>query len=179
MKKILIFVIGILLIIFAFLTFNLFKDNLNSLETTSEMLNINSELVQELYSTINPSEDANVLIGLYENDKISNEYILACGITNYLKEYNIAPEYISKIDVENSIHSIFGYSTPIVHEDVYILNDKACGYFYNSKIEKYQLVSGCGGNNNEKFYRKIISAEKKNNFIFIKEKSIYMYNDWN
>lgn len=177
MKKRVYFVIFILTIgIIAMLGWNQMTKRETPIETKA--LDPQSDLVQGLYQMANPSEDATVLSTLYKTNSFSNEYILSTGIANFLRKMQEPPNFISKKEVEQSIHDVFGYDIDFVHESVFILVSGVCKYAYQPNTEQYRLVVGCGGNSNEKFYRKIINATQKNNKIQITEKLIYMYNDW-
>lgn len=144
----------------------------------NKQLDIHSELVQDLYNMMNPSQDATILKGLYENEELSNDYILAVGISNYIKDQEEPPKYINKIDIERTIHQIFGYGISFSHNNTLILNGDVCKYDYLPKLEKYELVGGCGGNFYESFDRVIISAKQIDDQILIEEKLIYIYDDW-
>lgn len=176
MKKFLIISTSILIITLSLLVFNLFKSN--SKKNITEELDITSSLVTELYNRVNPSSNSLVLSGLYENNTISNKYIIAVAISDYLNSTVEVPEFINELEIENKIHDIFGYDIAFNHEDAYVLNHNACGYYYRESISKYELIPGCGGNNMDAFYRKIIKAEKQNDTITITEKTIYVYDNW-
>lgn len=160
------------------------KEDQTMLENVSDgLLDINSDFVNYLYERVNPSTDASILKGLYR-DKFSNDYILSVGIVNLIREKNLRDEeYISQKDVEEEIHKILGYNISFTHQDVYVYSTDefgkgTCGYWYRPNAKQYQLMHGCGGNWFEFFRRKLISAEKKENFVYLTEKSIYFYNDW-
>lgn len=148
--------------------------------TSSIKLDINSMKVQSLYEMATPLNDANILKYLYEKpETFENQYILSVSIKNYLDEQNNFVESISKDIVEQYIHKVFGNNISFHHEKVYILEDNYCGFDYNKDLNQYEYLSGCDGNMNEKFYRKIISANEEDDKIIILEKSLYVYNDWN
>jgi len=149
-------------------------------------LDVQSDFVKDLYNMVNPSHDANIIKGLYEDsDKFSNDYILSVGIVNLIKEKLYRnEEYLKAEDVEKTIHKILGYDVSFVHQDTHVLGLDAygegiCGYTYLSESNQYQLMHGCGGNWFEYFERKVVSAEKKGDSIYLTEKLIYWYNDWN
>ncbi|HIS87122.1 MAG TPA: hypothetical protein IAB49_03200 [Candidatus Caccenecus avistercoris] len=139
-------------------------------------LDINSEKVQSLYEMATPIEDATILKNLYENpNTFENQYILSISINNYLNEQNEFIESISKDIVEEYIYKIFGDDISFRHEKVYVLSGDYCGFDYNEELHQYEFLHGCGGNMNEKFYRKIISATEEDDKIIILEKSLYVY----
>lgn len=153
-------------------------------EVSDGELDIEADMVQELYNRVNPSEDASILIPFYEKSIFTNDYIISVGIVNSLKNKDgKIPELLSKLEVERGIHDVFGYEVSYTHQDVYIFHRNEfgkgfCGYWYRPNTEQYQLINGCGGNWNEFFKRKLVSATKKGDYIYLKEKSIYFYNDW-
>lgn len=170
------FVILFILIIDIYFVYN---HVVNVQDSSYKELKIDSSLVQDLYAKVNPSEDATFLKGLYENDKFSNSYKIGTAIVNYVKDNSLqSPEYILAKDVENSLHSIFGYESSFTHEDTFIFSGGICGYNYDEVLNRYENKGGCGGNSYESFYRKIVSAEQTGDWILITEKSIYMYDDW-
>ncbi len=148
-------------------------------ENKPKYLDVNSELVSSLYSMVTPSEEAIVLKFKYGNYKgFHNDYILAVATKNYINEQKKEVKVISKVDLENSIYSIFGKNIMFTHKDIKLLYNGICGFDYNKETENYELVSNCDGSIFEKFYHKIISAQEKDNKIIITEKIIYtVYND--
>jgi len=177
MKKNIFLILFILLICFGF--FWIHQTFQNKTTNTPEKLDINSELVQSLYQMVNPSQDATILKGLYEKEEISNDYILSIGINHYIKSNHLEhPEIIKKEEVEKSIHETLGYNINFTHQEVFMLVQNICKYAYDSELEIYELISGCGGNFYEAFRRKIISSTKNQDEIIITEKLIYIYNDW-
>lgn len=180
MKKIIGIFISLFIIFSGIIIYIFIQDNSIKEHTISNHLDINSSIVQDLYNSINPSNDANVLKELYENCRLTDKYILNIGITSYLKEHpNDDKLIIPKANIEKSIYSVLGYNVTFAHQDVYILNDYGCGYNYDKDTEQYKLMAGCGGNQFESFQRKIVDAIEMNDIIQITEKSIYIYNDWN
>ena len=164
MKKILMFIIILLLC---------------GCEETSVSLDINSKDVQSLYQMANPFDDAMVLELLYKDfDSFDNQYILAVAIQNYLNNYSETIQYIFKDDVEKNIFKIFGNNISFSHKKTYLFNNGYCGFDYNPKLERYEILPGCSGSMEAKFYRKIVDAVLKNDEIIIFEKSIYVYNDF-
>ncbi len=142
-----------------------------------EEMDINSDLVRELYNSVNPSSDASVLSLLYTTNPLSNEYIIDIGLMAYIKEHkadNI--EIIPREKVEEKIEKILG-QVPYMHSNVYLL-EEVCVYTYNNEQKQYELIPGCGGNWYEQIHRKIVSAKKRRNQIIITEKMIYETNDW-
>ena len=153
-------------------------------------LDINSDLVLNLYQKANPSDDANVLKGLYENLVPPNTYVLAAGAMNYIRknipidsemiQNHMFTTTIKESDLKSSIYEIFG-SIEYQNTDFYVLNGDygVCGFTYQSEISSYESLNGCGGSQFESFIRKVVSARQESNFIYITEKSIYVYTDWN
>ena len=124
--------------------------------SSSVELDINSEKVQSLYEMVTPVEEATVLKKLYEKpDVFDNQYILSVAINNYLNEQNNFSETISQDIVEEYIYKIFGDDISFKHEKVYIFSGDYCGFDYNEELHQYKSLHGCGGNMNEKFYRKM------------------------
>jgi len=122
-------------------------------------LDVNSSFVVDLYEKVNPSHDVSIIKGLYE------------------KEGTFSNEYIFEEDVSQMIHRILGFHTKFVHQDVLVFSldsysEGICGYNYLPESHKYQLLHGCGGNFYEFFRRKIVSAEKEGDFVYLKEKLI-------
>ena len=147
--------------------------------SSSVELDINSEKVQSLYEMVTPVEEATVLKKLYEKpDVFDNQYILSVAINNYLNEQNNFIETISQDIVEEYIYKIFGDDISFEHEKVYVFSGDYCGFDYNEELHQYESLHGCGGNMNEKFYRKITSATEDDDKIIILEKSLYVYYDF-
>ncbi len=174
-------IIGIIAIVLL-IGFNLRKDN-------QEELDINSALVQELYEMANPSNDALVLKELYANNVITDKFKITMGIVKYLKDNpDIAKQfretsdedqkYLSKEIVLDNARKVLGEQTVYRDQDVYVLNGDICNALYHQDSEQYEIISGCDGNQFESFYRKITKAYQENNTIYIYEKSIYVYDDW-
>lgn len=150
-----------------------------------QSIDIDTDFIKTLYNKVNPSNDANVVKEMFrDTKKFSNKYLIATGLLNVIKEKEyLNEEYISDTDVENSIKKIFGDNITFTHEDAYILGqdiyqEGVCGYWYRSESKNYQLMHGCGGNQTESFRRKLISARKDREYIYLKEKSIYIYHEW-
>lgn len=170
-KRLIIYISSILIALLALIGFRTFS--------IGEKLDINSDLVKELYNQVNPSDDAMVLSRLYSsNGTIPNEYALAIGIKKYINSQNAYVETISKEDIEKNIKDILGSSYEINHQGVFILTDSYCRFDYDDQEEQYNNLSGCGGDWYNKFYRKVIKATKKKDKIEIIEKSIYVNNMW-
>ena len=163
---------------------------LENSEVQKKELDIHSYIVEDLYQKINPSNDAMILKGLYGGESLSNEYILAVGAMNYIrKTVPIDAEMvqnmmftlnISKKDLEQNIYEIFG-NIEYQDEDFYVLNGDygVCGFTYQPEMEQYISLNGCGGSNTDSFVREVVSARQEGNFLYIIEKSIYIYADWN
>lgn len=178
MKKVISSIIIITIVgIIGIIVWNPFHTDGELVETKE--LDINSDLIKKLYQIVTPSEDATVLTPLYEKDNFSNEYIISVGISNLLRNMNgERPELLSKLEIERSIHDVFGDDINFSHESTMLLISGVCAYDYQQSTEQYVLVSGCGGNSHERFYRKVMKAIQKNNVIELIEKSIYMNVDW-
>ena len=185
-KKFILIIIIILLIIaevFVLLSLTAKKENKNE-ETIT--LDINSELVQKLYKMANPSDNAVLLDDLYGNDKLTDKYKIAMGIADYLKNNEPIPVenpeyvfyYIPENDVDEHIKFVLGDNVKYKPQDVFIMKDDICGLNYNKELKRYEDSGGCGDMGMENYYRKIDSAFTKDNKIYIKEKSFYVYNDW-
>ena len=184
-----IFIILILLFIIVEIVALVFL-NFGSLKKDEEAekinLDINSELVQNLYKMANPSEDASVLNELYGNTKLTDDYIIAIGIADYLKDndpilienptYDF--DYIPSEDVDKHIKFVLG-DVDYKPKDIFLFSDGYCGFNYNKELDRYEDKGGCGSDGYEKYYRKIASAYKEGNKIYIKEKLFFVYNDWN
>ena len=94
--------------------------NFGSLKKDEEVekinLDVNSELVQNLYKMTNPSEEAYLLNELYGNTKLTNDYIIAIGIADYLKDNDpiiienptYVFDYIPSEDVDKHIKFVLG-----------------------------------------------------------------------
>lgn len=148
-------------------------------------LDINSDFVQTLYEKVNPSHDASIIKGLYEKENVlANDYILSVGIVNLIKErFYRNEEYLKEEDVEDMIHQILGFQVKFVHQEVRVFgrdsfSEGICGYTYLPESHQYQLLHGCGGSMFESFARKVTSAFKEEDTVYITEKLIYKYNDW-
>ena len=147
--------------------------------SSSIKLDINSEEVQSLYEMATPSDDATILKNLYGNpNAFENQYILSISINNHLNEQNEFIESISKDIVEEYVYKIFGDNISFKHDNVYVLSGGHGGFDYNENLQQYEFLHGCGGNMNEKFYRKITSAIEEDDKIIILEKSLYVYYDF-
>lgn len=146
----------------------------------TKKLDINSDLVKDLYGKVNPSEDGTVLTEFYGHPKeLQNSYILTTAIKMYIDEQNgKTVEKISQKDIENNIEKIFGKDVNYKHDTVFVMFDSYCMFRYNSDKNIYTLDGGCGGNAYEFFYRKITEIEETDKELFIYEKSIYVYDDW-
>jgi len=128
-------------------------------KTKVKTLDINSELVQELYKRVNPSSDGAILNNMYNDKKeFDNGYILATGFHNIIDGEEFIVQYISEKDLESSIRKVFGKNISFKHEDVYIYRDFYCGYKYNSDNKNYEFISGCDGDTNNYYYREIVDA---------------------
>ncbi len=148
-------------------------------KTKVKTLDINSELVQELYKRVNPSSDGAILNNMYNDKKeFDNGYILATGFHNIIDGEEFIVQYISEKDLESSIRKVFGKNISFKHEDVYIYRDFYCGYKYNSDNKNYEFISGCDGDTNNYYYREIVDAVENKDELIITEKTIYVYYDW-
>ena len=143
----------------------------------SKNLDIHSELVQDLYSMVNPTEDGLILSDLYQNGGLSNNYMLVVALSDYIREQDGNVEVISKDEVDQKIESIFG-DEEVEHQRTYLFFEGYCGFTYNDDLEQYEFIHGCGGDMYQRFVRKIISAREEGNNVIITEKSLYVYRDW-
>ena len=185
-KKFILIIIIILLIIaevFVLLSLTAKKENKNEKTIT---LDINSELVQKLYKMANPSDNAVLLDDLYGKDKLTDKYKIAMGIADYLKHNEPIPVenseyvfyYIPENDVDEHIKFVLGDNVKYKPQDVFIMKDDICGLNYNKELKRYEDGGGCGDMGFRSYLRKITSAYAKGDKIYIKEKSIFIYNDW-
>jgi len=166
-----------------FLYFN-FKENPK--ESERIVLDTTSELVASLYSMVNPSDDALTLIPVYSSGEIIDDYKIAIGIMSYLKENPeidpiypyVVQEYIDKAEVKKHIEKILGSDVNYTDKSVYIRTDGVCGYTFNKELKRYENIPGCGGSQFEFIKRKITEAYQQDNKIYILEKSIYVFDDW-
>lgn len=143
----------------------------------SKNLDIHSELVQDLYNMINPTEDGLILSDLYQNGGLSNNYMLVVALSDYISEQDENVEVISKDEVDQRIESIFG-DEEVEHQRTYLFFDGYCGFTYNDDLEQYEFIPGCGGDMYQIFVREIISAREEGKNVIITEKSLYVYRDW-
>ncbi|MCI8575028.1 MAG: hypothetical protein HFI09_01005 [Bacilli bacterium] len=140
-------------------------------------MDINSDLIQDLYNSVNPSSDYNVASLLYTTNPLSNKYIIDIGLMAYIREHGKEnSEVIPKEEVEKNIERILG-QVSYVHEKVFLF-EEVCAYSYNNDKKQYEVYGGCGGNWDERIHRKIVSAKKTRNQIIITEKMIYESDDW-
>lgn len=161
------------------------KEVPSSEEIIDGNLDIDSSFVEDLYRKANPSEDASILKEIYGNDhSFSNSYILSVALVNLIREKNLQDEeYIKQEDVEEQIYDFFGSNISFQHQKVFLFYSNeygrgVCGYSYLEEQKQYQLMHGCGGNWYEFFERRLISAEKQGDYVYLTEKSIYCTNDW-
>lgn len=140
-------------------------------------LDIDSDLVQDLYAIVNPTEDGLVLSDLYQNGGLSNNYMLVVALSDYIRDQDTNVEVISKDEVDQRIESIFG-DEEVEHQRTYLFFEDYCGFTYNDDLEQYEFIHGCGGDMYQSFVREIISAREEGDNIIITEKSLYVYWDW-
>ena len=163
MKKVLV-AIGILIIVSGSIFWFLVRD---------KKLDVNSQIVQNLYKKINVSENVSILRYLYENPgTIDNEYKISVGLKGYI-EKNGQKDYVPAKDIEPFIKEVFGADIDFKHQTAYLLYDFYCGFRYLENSNEYEFLSGCDGMD-VSMYREIVSAEKKGREIIITEKSIYV-----
>ena len=83
----------------------------------------------------------------------------------------------------DNVDEIYEPDTGYFHVPInfYVLNGDygVCGFTYQPEIEQYISLNGCGGSNTDSFVREVVSARQEGNFLYITEKSIYIYADWN
>ncbi len=158
----------------------IYKNVQNSLidQEENSVLSIDSPLIKNLYNSVQASNDALVLKHLYTEESFDNDYILAVGMKNYLQNQNTLITTVSTNDLKKNVQAIFGKDINFHNADFYLLFDNYCGFNYDAKNEVYNIISGCDGDMFNHFYRQIDSAEKENNLIKIREKSLYVYNEW-
>lgn len=159
---------------------------------SNQELDINSELVQNLYKIANPSNDSIILKEMYLNESIPNYYILAMSAMAYIRD-NISIDdpmvknmmfstTIKKDQLKKYIYKLFG-NIEYQDEDFFVMNSEygVCGFTYEKETELYVSLNGCGGSNTESFLRKIVGARQEGNLIYITEKSVFVYTnlDWN
>lgn len=143
-------------------------------------IDINSELVQSLYKTVNPSDDAYVLSKFYEKpEEFENEYILTTAIKMYIDSQNGENvETIPRKDIEENIYKLFGKDIKFKHDTVYVMFGSYCMFRYDDTKKLYILVGGCDGSINHLFYRKVVAAEETQKELIIYEKLIYVNYEW-
>lgn len=167
---------------------NTAKENTKKEEETNEKtLDVNSELVQNLYSMINPDDSNELLYELYINNSFTDKYKIGMSILKYLKENNLfeivdgkkerstsdKASYISEDTIKEYMQKIFGNSNYTNQDKVSLITDGICFYDYNNTYKRYEnLANGCHGSNH-KFYREIASAKSKDNKVYIREKNVY------
>ncbi len=170
-KNVILIVLGCLIILSFGLLIGFYKSRI-------VVMDINSDLIKELYYSINPSSDASIASMLYQENALPNEYIIDIGLMAYIKEVGKEnASIIPREKVEEKINTILG-SIAYFHSKVYLL-EEVCGYTYNDELKQYEVIEGCGGNWYERLHKKMVSARKKRNQIIITEKLIYETDDWN
>lgn len=168
---------------------NTAKENTKKEEETNEKtLDVNSELVQNLYSMINPDDSNELLYELYINNSFTDKYKIGMSILKYLKENNLfeivdgkkerstsdKASYISEDTIKEYMQKIFGNSNYTNQDKVSLITDGICFYDYNSTYKRYEnLVNGCDGRRGT-YYRKVDTAISENNKIYIREKLIFV-----
>lgn len=167
----------------------LFANESNQNEVAMENLAVDSSLVQELYTLINPSNDPAIIADMYLNGFPSNEHILATGAMNYIRNnYDVNSTEVKKgmlvvnfpaAYLRDSIKEVFG-NIDYQDESFYVYNNEygICGFTYLPEVDAYESLNGCGGSQFESFKRQIVDAKKEGQQVKIFEKSIYIYNDW-
>src|SRR5574344_2100076 len=141
---------------------------------TKKDLDINSSTVQELYKMANPSDDASLLKFLYSSDELPDNYKIAMGIMAYIKDHG-EDESISSNDVSTYVKKTLG-DTSYKDQDTYIFTGDICGYFYDETTSSYSFITGCGGNEYESFYRKIVSDKKDDLLNYFETSDDYTIN---
>lgn len=160
---------------------NIIKENPKLVVNQDGTIDIDSEFIQNLYFRVNPSNDSLVVSEMFKDtNKLSDKYIIATALMNLILEKELLnEEYIDQKDVEDMVLKIFG-NIKFTHQDAYvcgtdIYQNGLCGYWYREESKQYELMHGCGGAESSAFRRKIISAYQEDDYIYIKEKSIYAY----
>ena len=134
------------------------------------------DLFLRLYNMATPSSDASLLNELYLNENIiTNNYALVIGISDYVKNKKV--DSISLDNVDKSIKKCLG-NFSYKPKDVYIFTSNYCGFDYNDTLKEFEVKGGCGGNMHESYYRKIISNYSDDEKVLIREKVLYIYNEW-
>jgi len=142
----------------------------------SKDLDVNSDLVQNLYKKVNPSDNLMVMAMLYKDPgKVENAFYISAGLKYYIDNFGFK-ENISEKDISNSIYEIFGDKITFYHERAYILRDNYCGYDYNKTLKRYEFLNGCSGSY-DSMERTLISANKEKEYLYIYEKSIFVVHD--
>lgn len=171
-------------------TYLLCKENKEDKKNiTTQELDISSSLVQDLSKMINPSNEGSLISELYTEKALSNSYILAVGAMNYIrKNVSKESEAVKKLmlvvnipdeDLKQSIYEIFG-EVNYEKENFYVFNHEygVCGFTYNKELDQFESLNGCDGTEGTRISRKIISARKENNHIYIVEKTVFIYADF-
>lgn len=185
MKKKMLIIVIILLIIIEIVMLFVLKSYHKESDYERINLDIDSELIQELYQMANPSEHSILLNDLYGNESLTNNYIIAIGIADYLKDNEATVlensdyvlSYILEEDVDKHIEFVLG-DVDYIPQDVYLMADEICGFDYNEELKRYENKGGCGDDGNELYYREVSAAYQEGINIYIEEKSFYVYNDW-
>ena len=159
-----------------------YHKKVNNLDTVKE-LDINSDLVQDLYETIVPNNNSYILSQLYSNAELTNEYKLNVAIMNYVKKNPTSDpsadnviNYLSADDVLDSAKEIFGDDVSLINQSfMFNINHGYCGYNFNEEKNRYEPFEGCGDMMGKYFYRKLLNAKEQGNQIILQEQSFYVY----
>lgn len=143
----------------------------------NKKLDIDSDLIHDLYASVNPTEDGLILSDLYQNGGLSNNYMLVVALSDYIRDQDTNVEVISKDEVDQRIESIFG-DKEVEHQRTYLFLEGYCGFNYNDDLEQYEFIHGCGGDMYQSFVKEIVGAREEGDNIIITEKSLYVYRDW-
>lgn len=146
-------------------------------DENEEILNVDSEEVQNLIEGIKVSDISTDLTGYYylhdniTKDTLDNQIKLIVGLQkSYRQDESITA--ISKTQMTTNIQSVFGKDMTYQDENI----DAACygtAANYNSQNQTYELVGGCGGMFIPYYRSKVVSAIRTEDSIIIDEKAIY------
>jgi len=142
------------------------------LKWDSELIDVNSSLVQELYEMVIPNEIGYVQRKFYVQG-ITNEYKINLGISHLVKDGNHQGNLLAS-DVEKSVKEVLGKNVSLEHQSIYYHINGFCGYEYHETEKYYEPFDGCGQEDYESFYKKILRAEKTGSRIILTEQLIYL-----
>lgn len=164
----------------------------SSSKAVAEALDVDSQLVQELYQKINVYE--NVYLGqkanlFYQkkNTKVTdmnNQDLLYMAIANNRIKKDFEGKKLTetitltKEEVEKSANQLFGHDVKLKHES---LTNSPCAFAafqYDSQKEIYtQSGVACADNKNSQFVTKVTKAVKKGEQVYLDVKGILILKD--